>query len=171
VTAGRIGKESNMNIDPAQIVTHIIGFLLALWLLKRYAWESVLGFVQKRRETIADSFEQIEQGRADVSAQKKQYDQELLKIEDTRRERIQEAAREAESLANEIKEEARKDALAAREKAKQDIALELDKANEILKDRIINAVIQTTEKMILERLDKKKHNELIEQFLSRVKVS
>ncbi|MEE9269526.1 MAG: F0F1 ATP synthase subunit B [Candidatus Krumholzibacteria bacterium] len=158
-----------MNIDPAQIVTHILGFLLALWLLKRYAWESVLGFVQKRRDTIAASFEQIEQDRTAVAAQKEQYDQELLKIEDTRRERIQEAAREAESLANEIKEEARKEALTAREKAKQDIALELDKANEILKDRIIDAVIHTTEKLILERLDKKKHSELIDRFLSTVK--
>jgi F-type H+-transporting ATPase subunit b len=160
-----------MNIDPAQIVTHIIGFMLALWLLKRYAWKSVLGFVEKRRATIAASFDQIEKDRAAVAAQKARYEQELLKIEETRREKIREAAREAETLAGQIKEDARSEALGAREKAKQDIALELDKANEILKDRIIEAVIYTTEKMILERLDKKKHNELINHFLSQVKAS
>ncbi|MFQ5510249.1 MAG: F0F1 ATP synthase subunit B [Candidatus Krumholzibacteriia bacterium] len=160
-----------MNIDPGQIVTHIIGFLLACWLLKRYAWESVLGFVEKRRAAIAASFDQIEKDQALVATQKENLDREFLKIEETRRERIQEAAREADTLAGEIKEEARREALAAREKSKQDIALELDKANEVLKDRIIDAVIHTTEKMILERLDKKKHGELIDRFLSSVKVS
>ena len=160
-----------MNIDLGQIFTHIVGFLLAVWILKRYAWNNILGFVEKRREAIAASFAKIEKDQAAVDAQKERYDQELLKIEETRREKIQQAAREADALAGEIKEEARREALAAREKSKQDIALELDKANEILKDRIVDAVIHTTEKMILERLDKKKHHQLIDRFLASVKVS
>ena len=160
-----------MSIDLGQIFTHIVGFLLAVWLLKRYAWNSILGFVEKRRETIAASFEKIEKDQAAVDTLKQRYGEELVKIEETRREKIQEAAREADALAGEIKEEARREALAAREKAKQDIALELDKANEILKDRIVTAVIHTTEKIILERRDKKKHSQLIDQFLASVKVN
>jgi F-type H+-transporting ATPase subunit b len=159
-----------MHIDWGQIVTHIIGFLLAVWLLKRYAWEHLLRFVQKRREMIAASFDEIEKGQSEVAAQKVELDRELDNIEATRRERIQEAAQEAETLASEIREEARKEAIATREKAKQDIAIELDKANEILKDRIIDSIVVATEKMTGESLDRDKHNKLIDDFLNNAKV-
>jgi F-type H+-transporting ATPase subunit b len=159
-----------MHIDWGQIVTHAIGFILAVWILKRYAWDHLLGFVEKRRETIAASFEEIEQGRADVASRQAELNKELDNIETTRRERIQEAAREAESLAGEIKEEARRDAIETREKAKHDIEIELDKANEVLKDRMIESILTATEKMIGERLDRDKHNKLIDDFLNNVKV-
>lgn len=159
-----------MQIDWGQIVTHIIGFLIAVWLLKKYAWGHLLGFVEKRRETIANSFDEIEKGKAHVETQRANLALEMEKIEDTRRHKIAEAAKEAESLAAEIKEEARREAVTTREKAKQDVAIELDKANEIFKDQMIEAVLTTAEKLIRERLDRDKHNELINNFLSRVKV-
>ena len=159
-----------MQIEWGQIVTHMIGFLLAVWLLKKYAWSHLLGFVEKRREMIADQFTEIEDQKAALVAQKEQYDRELENIEQARRERILEAAKEAEKLANEIKEEARQEALATREKAKHDVALELDKANEILKDRMIDAVFTTTEKMINEKLDRERHHKLIDDFLGEVEV-
>lgn len=159
-----------MQIDWGQIVTHIIGFLIAVGLLKKYAWGHLLGFVEKRRETIANSFDEIEKGKAEVETQRANLDLEMEKIEDTRRQKISEAAHEAETLAAAIKEEARREAVAAREKAKQDVAIELDKANEVLKGRMIEAVLTTSEKLLAERLDSDKHTELIDRFLSRVKV-
>ena len=159
-----------MNIDWGQIVTHVIGFLITLWLLKKYAWSALLGFVEGRREKIANSFAEIEQGQAGVEAKKKQYDQELEQIEVLRREKIQEAAREAETLASEIKEEARKETVEMRQKAERDIGVEMDKANEVLKDRIVYAVVTTTEKMIKEQLDKEKHNKLINDYLADMKL-
>ncbi|MDH3217268.1 MAG: F0F1 ATP synthase subunit B [Candidatus Krumholzibacteria bacterium] len=158
-----------MQVDWGQIVTHAIGFMIAVWLLKRYAWEHLLGFVEKRRETIAASFEEIDKGKADIASEKARLDQELENIEATRREKIQQAAQEAERLASEIREEARREAIATREKTKQDIAIELDKANEILKDRTIEAVLTATEKMIDDQLDRDKHNKLIDEFLNQVK--
>ena len=160
-----------MQIEWGQIVTHMIGFLLAVWLLKRYAWGPLLGFIEKRREEIASSFEDIERDKAEAQALKDKYDKELDNIEEIRRNRIQEAAQEAEKLAAGIKEEARTEALAAREKAKQDIAIELDKANEVLKNRMVDAVITTTEKMINETLDKDKHAKLIEDVLTRAEAN
>ena len=122
----------------------------------------------KRREEIASSFAEIEKGNAAVLAQKQQYDKELENIEETRRSRIQEAAHDAEKLAAEIKEEARREAVGMRDKAKQDIAIELEKANEVLKDRMIEAILTATEKIIKERLDRDKHNKLIGDVMAEV---
>ena len=159
-----------MQIDWGQIVTHIIGFLIAVWLVRRYAWEKLIAFLEHRRQTIADSFSEIEQGREDVAAQKLHYEQELENIEATRRVKIQEAAREAETFAGELREEARQEAVGMRQKAKQDISLELDRANVLFKDNMVEAVFHATEKIIKEKLDKEKHTALINDFLNEVKV-
>lgn len=159
-----------MELQWGQIVTQIIGFLLALFLLKRYAWGSILGFIEKRRETIASSFDEIGRKMTEADALKSKYDAELEHIEDTRRAKIQEAARDANKLAAEIKEDARKNAVLMREKTQQDIALELDKANAILRDRMVDAVIISAEKVIKERLDQDKHRKLINDFLDELKI-
>jgi F-type H+-transporting ATPase subunit b len=157
-----------VQVELGQIITHAIGFLIAVWLLKRYAWSSILGFVEKRRETIAASFDEIEKGKVEIEEQKTHYAREMEKIEQTRREKIQQAADEADKLASDILEEARREAVTTREKAKQDIEIELDKANEILKDRMIEAVFTTTEKLLNERLDKQTHNRLVDEYLAKV---
>jgi F-type H+-transporting ATPase subunit b len=157
-----------MELVWGQIVTHVIGFLIAVWLVKRYAWEKILGFIEHRRETIAASFSEIEQEKEAVAAQKEHFDKELENIETTRRAKIQEAAREAEKLAGGIREDARQEVVGMRDKAKQDIALELDKANVMLRNRMIDAVISTTEKVLRKKLDPETHRGLIEDFLKDV---
>jgi len=157
-----------MQLDWGQIVTHIIGFLIAVWVVRKYAWDKLLGFIEYRREVIANSFSEIEQEKEAVAAQKQEYDQQLENIETTRREKIQEAAREAESLAANIREEARQETVGMRDKAKKDIALELDKANVMLRNRMVEAVFTTTEKVLKTKLDREAHKTLIEDFLKEV---
>lgn len=159
-----------MGLEWQQIVTQILGFLIALWLLRRFAWKGLLEFMEKRRRAIASSFEEIENKRNEVEAQKSKYEQELENIEAARRTRIQEAALEAGKLAAAIKEEARRETVALREKAQQDIALELDKANALLRDKMVDAVIASTEKVINQELDRDKHKKLIGDFLDEFQV-
>ena len=160
-----------MQIDWGQVVTQMIGFVITVWLLKRYAWGKILGFMEKRRETIAASFEEIEKSKTEVDAQRERYEKELENIEATAREKLQKAAREAEEMANGIKDDARRDAIQLRDKAKQDVEIELDKANAILRDRMATAVFTATEKLLKHELDAEKHKKLIDGFLADVKVN
>jgi F-type H+-transporting ATPase subunit b len=154
-----------MNLQWDILLTQAVGFLIVMWLLRKYAWGKLLAFIEKRRETIAASFDEIEKEKDNVAELREKLDSELADIESTRRMRIQEAAREANKLAADIKEETRKETVALRVKTKQDIALELDKANVALRDQIVNSVIVSTEKIIKERLDTEKHKQLINEFL------
>src|SRR5215471_5100833 len=44
-------------IDVRQFVTQIVGFLLVLWILGKYAWPPVLGFIEERQKKIAGDLE------------------------------------------------------------------------------------------------------------------
>ena len=52
-------------VDTPQVVTQILGFLLMVWILRRYAWGPLIGMLEARREKIAGEFKE-EIGRAHV---------------------------------------------------------------------------------------------------------
>lgn len=157
-----------MHLDWSVIITQAVGFIIVLLILKKYAWGKLLGFIDQRREKIAGEFSAIERGHVEVDQLKTDLDKQLANIEETRRQKIAEAAQEANKLAGDIKDEARQNALALRQKVEDDIQRELDKANVQLRDQMVDAVITTTEKLIKERMDEEKHRKLISDFLAEV---
>jgi len=157
-----------MQLEWSVIITQAVGFIVVLLLLKKFAWGKLIDFIDSRSESIANEFANIDRGKEEVDQLKGNYEKELANIEETRRVKIQDAAKEAAALAGDIKDEARQDTLVMRQKAEQDIQLELNKANVQLRDQMVNAVVVTTEKLIKERLDDDKHKQLISDFLGEV---
>lgn len=157
-----------MHLEWSVIITQAVGFIIVVMLLKKFAWGKLMDFIDQRREKIAGEFAEIDRGKEEVEQLKSDYEKELANIEETRRVKIQEAAQEANKLAGDIKDEARQDVLTLRQKAERDIQMELDKANVLLRDQMVNAVIVSTEKLIKERLDSDKHKQLISDFLGDV---
>ena len=157
-----------MHLEWSVILTQAVGFIVVLLILKKFAWGKLLGFIDQRREKIAGEFADIERGHEEVDHLKADLEKQLARIEETRREKIQEAGKLAGKLADDIKDDARKDVMVLREKAGQDIKMELDKANVQLRDQMVNAVITATEKLIKERLDSEKQRQLISDFLADV---
>lgn len=157
-----------MDLNWQAALTQAFGFIIVVWLLHKYAWKSVLEFTEKRRDHIATELDDIEKSKVQADELRLQLENELAAIEDTRREKIQEAVADANTVAADIKDEARKEAVVLREKTARDVDLELDKANTTLRDRMVEAVITTSERVINERMDSDKHRELIAGFLSEI---
>lgn len=157
-----------MELQWKALLTQVVGFLIVLWLLRKYAWGQLLAFTEKRRQAIANEFANIEKSKVDADALRRRYEEELAGIESTRRTRIQEAANEASEIASQIREEARRESVDLRVKANQDIAMEMDKANAAFRDHMVNSVIAATNKLIKMRLDDAQHRKLINQFLDEV---
>ena len=154
-----------MELQWKALLTQVVGFLIVLWLLRKYAWGKLLAFTEKRRETIAAEFAGIEKAKSDVDGLRRKFEEELAGIETTRRARVQEAVHEANQIAGQIRDEARRETVDMRVKAGQDISLEMDKANVAFRDNMVNAVVVATEKLIRLRLDDAQHRQLINQFL------
>jgi F-type H+-transporting ATPase subunit b len=157
-----------MELQWKALLTQVVGFIIVLWLLRKYAWDKLLAFTEKRRETIAAEFENIERTKADAEALRRKYDEELSGIEATRRARIQEAAHEANDVASKIRDEARQEAVDMRVKATQDINMDMEKANATFRDQMVDAVLTATEKLIRQRLDDAQHRRLINEYLDEV---
>jgi len=155
-------------IDIKQVATQILGFLILLWGLRKWAWGPVLGMLEARRQKIAGAFEEAERRKAEALELKAKYEQDLRGIEAQARQRIQQAVTEGQKVAAEIKVQAQADAQHRLTRAEDEIAREREKARELLKQHIIGLAVRTAEKILRQNLDDKAQRKLASEFIDEV---
>jgi F-type H+-transporting ATPase subunit b len=155
-------------IDIRLVVTQILGFLILLWALRKWAWAPVLGLLEQRRQAIAGQFAEAERRQGAADQAKARWEQELRGIEAQARQRIQEAMAEGQKLAGEIRTQAHADAQARLQRAEDEIVRERQRAKELVKQQIISLAVRSTEKILREQLDEPHHRKLVDEFLTQV---
>lgn len=155
-------------IDWGQVLTQIIGFLLVLAILKKFAWGPILDLLEARREKIRREFADIDVEKARAHELKAKLESELKAIEAQARVKIQEGVQEGERVGAEIKDKARHDAHVLLQRADEQIARERDKAQVQLRDDMTSMVLAATERILHEKLDPAQHKKQIEGFLDAV---
>jgi F-type H+-transporting ATPase subunit b len=154
-----------MSLEWQQILTHLVGFGIVVWLLKKYAWGPLLAMMEERRNKIIDEFKQIDDEKAKVADLTAEYDAKLKDIDNERRQKIVEAMDEGKALAAEIKANAQNEVKEINAKAKADLEREVAKAKVQLRNEMIALTMTATEKVIKEKLTDDKHRELIGSFI------
>jgi len=151
-----------------QALTHAIGFLITVWILKRFAWGPLLSLLEERRNKIINEFKNIDDEKAKVGRLTTQYESKLKEIDVERRAKLVEAVNEGKKIAEEIKLAARSEAKDISVKAKADLIRDVAKAKVQLKNDMVAMTVTATERIIKEKLDDAKHRELISGFINNV---
>ncbi len=151
-----------------EIVAQVISFLLLLALLRIFAWNKLLKFLDDRRERIASEFKKIDDAQAAVDRMKSGYDKKLADIEAESRAKIQEAIAEGKKVSQEIRESARQEARASLDKAQENRENEVAKAKQELKQKVVELTLGTTEKLLKEKIDGEKDKKLASDFLDEL---
>lgn len=154
-----------MNIEIQQILTQALGFLVLLWLLKKFAWKPLLAMLDERRESISSEFREIERLKSELSGLEEEYKAKLAEIEAEARVKIQEAISEGQRIAMDIQEKAREEAKKTIDKAKSNIELEVAAAKVELRNQMANIAIKAAEKILREELNADRQKRLVMDFI------
>lgn len=157
-----------MDLQWQQLLTHAIGFIITVWLLKKFAWGPLMSIMDERREKIAGEFQQIEDERAKIAELTAEYEEKLKNIDAERRQKLVEAVNEGKKIAEDVKAAARDEAREIAQKAKADLEREVAKAKVQLKEEMVSITMGAAEKILREKLDDAKHRELIGGFIDNV---
>jgi len=136
-----------MNFELQQILTHALGFLIFVWVLRKYAWGPLLGLMEVRRAKIAGEFEEID---------------------NERRAKMVEAVKEGKQMAVDIKADAMNEIRALHEKAKTDLQRDVAKAKVQLRDEMIGITMAAAQKVVREKMDDAKHRDLIGRYIDEL---
>ena len=158
-----------MNIIDIRLVgTQILGFLLLLWGLSKWAWGPLTAQLEARRQKIAAEFSEAERRQAAADALKAKLEQDLRDIEAQARARLLESVAEGQKVAAEIRAQAQKDAQDRLARAEDEVMREREKAKEILKEQVIDLSLATAEKILKTKLDDPAQRKLAGQFIDEV---
>ena len=160
-----------MKVELAQIITHIAGFLIAFWVLKRYAFKPLLKMMEDRREKIRADFDDADRAKSAAQKLETDYEERIKNIETEARQKIQEAVGDGRRVAAEIKEQAHTEARGIIEKAKADLVRDIATARVQLKEEIVAMTLTATQKVIAESLDDQRHRKLINDFIDQVETA
>ena len=155
-------------IDVKQVLTQILGFVLMVWVLGRFAWKPMLAALEARRRSAAGEFAEAERRQASADVAKTRYEAEMRGIEAQARQKIQEAVTEGQRVAGEIHAQAQTEAQQRLERAMDDIAREREKAKELLKEQTITLAIRAAEKVLQAKLDDPAQRKLTGEFIDQL---
>ena len=155
-------------IDIRMVGTQILGFLLLLWGLSKWAWGPLTQQLEVRRQKIAGEFAEAERRQIAADQLKAKLEQDLRGIDAKAREKLQEAVSEGQKVAGEIRAQAHSEAQARMARAEDEMMREREKAKELLKEQVIALSLATAEKILKSKLDEPAHRKLAGQFIDEI---
>jgi F-type H+-transporting ATPase subunit b len=151
-----------------QLLTTVVGFLLLVWIMRKFAWGPILDLLDQRREKIDNDYKAAERELGSAESLKADFETKLSEIKVIERERVQEAVKKGELLADGIVTKARAEVDQSKAKSLADLEMEARKAQKQLRDDVVDLAIGAAEKLIGERLDDDKHRQLIQRYIDEL---
>ena len=154
------------DVKPGLIIWTWITFILVLIVLKKYAWGPLLSAVDSREKNIINAIESAKRERAE--AEKLLADQKvaITQARQEAAEQVRKTQADMEKLREELMGKARQEAEELKADARRSIDEERLKAIADVKAEAVKLSILVAEKLLAERLDDAKHQELAKQFVS-----
>ena len=153
-------------IDIKQVLTQIVGFLIFLFLIRKFAWGPVLQTLEDRKAKIAGDLADAERKKQEAAELRGRLEQELRTIDQQARQKIAEAVAEGQKLASDIKTDAQAQARARLDRAEAEIAGERAKAQKALHEDMARLAVGGAEKILRKKLDEAEQRRLIGEFIA-----
>jgi F-type H+-transporting ATPase subunit b len=159
---------SLVDINPGLIFWTVITFILLLLILKKFAWKPILAALDQREAAIKESIEKAE--RAKDEAQKILFENQasLAKAEEESKKIVEQGRIYAEKLKDQVIKESKDQAQRILNEASAEIERKKEAAFGELKSQIADLVIQTTEKVLGETVDKNVHKRIVDKYINEM---
>ncbi|HLQ40714.1 MAG TPA: F0F1 ATP synthase subunit B [Tetragenococcus sp.] len=153
------------NTTISSIVVVSGSFLILLALLKKYAWNAVVGMMDKREEKIASDIDTAEQSREKAQKLAEERQTQLNSSRAQATDIIRNAKSTGESSRQQLIADGQTQVSKMREKAQSDILNERENAMESVKDDVADLSLEIAKKILQEELSEQTHRALIDQYI------
>lgn len=152
----------------AQILTTLLAFAIFAFIAKKLFWKPFLATIEERQARIKGEFDKIETMQRQINQLQEDYSRRMSDIEAEARLKLQEAMAQGKVIADQISEQARRDAEVLRQRNEQMMTIELDKARAELKQDVVRMTLAATEKLVRQNMDDDRQRELVSNFVEEL---
>ena len=155
-----------MNVT-ATLFGQMITFVIFVWFIKAYLWEPLTKAMEDRTNKIAQGLAAAEKGQQKILEANEEY---TLKIDEAKSKAnniISEAEQKSKSIIEDARLSAKEEALKIAKSSTQQLEQEITAARESLKKDIAELSIICAEKVISKEIDKKVHDNIIDEVINK----
>lgn len=156
------------DVKPGLIIWTWVTFLIVLFVLRRVAWGPLLASVEGREKSIVNAIESAKRERAEAEKLLGEQKSAIAAARQEAAEQVRKTQGDMERFRDELMGKARKEAEDLKIDARKMIETERVKAVGELKAEAVKLSIQIAEKLLNERMDDAKHQQLAQQFVTEL---
>lgn len=161
-----IFKTLGINIKP--IIIQGVGFLILLFVLKKYLFGKISAVIKERAEGVKSTYAKIENDRAEAERLKSEYQRKLSESEIEAAKKIQDAIIEGERISEGIIQRAKEEVGLMRVKAQESIDQERKKALADIRNQVVTLSILASSKIIQQSITPKTAEKLVDDFIEEI---
>ncbi|MCS6766118.1 MAG: F0F1 ATP synthase subunit B [Candidatus Protistobacter heckmanni] len=152
-----------MNLN-ATFLAQMVVFFILWWFVAKFVWPPLMKALDDRATKVADGLAAAERGKADLDAMTLRIKTETDKARADGAQRIADAEKRAQSVADEIKQNAQAEAARIIAQAKADAEQQVTRAREALRDQVASLAVKGAEQILRREVDAKAHADLLNQL-------
>ena len=161
--------ENLLKPDYGVLVLTICNFLLLVYLLKKFAWNRIIGALEQREKQIADDKQQAQDARAAAETLKRELDAKLAQISDEAAKRMAEAVKLGETQKEQILSAAKEQSERLLEQAKTQIEAEQNKALADVRGEIARTAVLAASKVVQQQMSEESAKQVVDRVLQEIK--
>lgn len=157
-----------LNIEPGALLVNIVGFLVLLWIIKRYAMGPISEFMQQRSEQIREKIEDADAMKASAAAERDNLQDELEQM----RQEVRQELRANREAATEQIEQMQAEAQKERERIIESGEQELERAREEMMAEVeqiaMNMAVDVAKKVVRDALDQQRRDAITQSIINDI---
>lgn len=161
--------EDLLKPDYGVMTLTICNFLLLVYLLKKFAWDKIIGALETREKQVADDKQSAQEARQVAEKLKKDLEEQMARISEEASKKMSEMVRLGETQRDQIISTAKEEATHLLEQAKAQIEVEKNQALAEVRGEIVKTAMLATERMIKEQMTESVANETVDKVLAEIK--
>ena len=151
-----------------QTLISLANLLVLFLIIKRFLYKPVINTLNARRASIDKDYSDAAQAKLEAENNKLAYEEKLAGANAQADSIIASASQVAKSRADQILDEANERARSIKSRAEADAELTKQKAQEEIKQQIVEVSSAIAEKMLERELNAKDHGDMIDSFINQM---
>lgn len=157
-----------LGINAKLLIIQGVGFLILLFVLKKYLFGRILDLISARADEVKNTFEKTESDRQEAEKLKISYQQKLKEANVEADRKIQNAIVEAKSIADGILEKTNEAATEIKQKSEREIELTRKQALAGVRDQVVNLTMLASAKLIEQSVNEDTAKKLVDNVVAEV---
>jgi F-type H+-transporting ATPase subunit b len=157
-----------IKVTPGLMIWTIVCFLIALFVLKRYAFGPIQDAIDARRERIRESLVEADRAREEARTLLEEHRKLIARAKSDAEEVLAEARKQADAQRERVREETEADRQRRLEETKKQIDAETQRALGQIRSEVAELTVIATSKVTGKVLDRDDHRKLIEDAISEL---